>query len=112
MSEKLDPLIQDLRKTSAEANQALTHIDEVLGENRADVRQAVVDLRKSLATLTDITGRLDQTIDVNTQNIDEILDNFRRVSQNLKEFTNTIKKRPYTLIRASNPREHRPGEQQ
>ncbi len=112
VSQKLDPLIQDLRKTSAEANQALTHIDEVLGENRADVRQAVVDLRKSLATLTDITGRLDQTIDVNTQNIDEILDNFRRVSQNLKEFTNTIKKRPYTLIRASNPREHRPGEQQ
>jgi phospholipid/cholesterol/gamma-HCH transport system substrate-binding protein len=112
VSQKLEPLIQDLRKTSAEANQALTHIDEVLGENRADVRQAVIDLRKSLTTLTDITGRLDQTIDVNTQNIDEILDNFRRVSQNLKEFTNTIKKRPYTLIRANNPREHRPGERQ
>ena len=112
VSQKLEPLIQDLRKTSAEANQALAHIDDLLGENRADVRQAVIDLRKSLTTLTDITGRLDQTIDVNTQNIDEILDNFRRVSQNLKEFTNTIKRRPYTLIRASNPREHRPGEQQ
>ena len=29
-----------------------------------------------------------------------------------KEFTDTIKKRPYTLIRATNPREHKPGEQQ
>jgi phospholipid/cholesterol/gamma-HCH transport system substrate-binding protein len=110
VSEKLEPLIQDLRKTSSEANQALAHIDDLLGENRADVRQAVIDLRKSLTTLTDITGRVDQTLDVNTQNIDELLDNLRRVSQNLKEFTNTIKKRPYTLIRASNPREHRPGE--
>ncbi|MGC1482997.1 MAG: MlaD family protein [Candidatus Acidiferrum sp.] len=112
VSEKLEPLIQDLHKTSEEANKALTHIDELLGENRADVRQAVIDLRKSLTTLTDITGRVDQTLDVNSENIDELLDNFRRVSENLKEFTNTIKKRPYTLIRAASPHEHKPGEQQ
>jgi phospholipid/cholesterol/gamma-HCH transport system substrate-binding protein len=111
-SQKLEPLLQDLRNTSDEANKALTHIDELLGENRADVRQAVTELRKSLTTLTDITSRLDQTLDVNSENIDELLDNFRRVSMNLKEFTDTIKKRPYTLIRATNPHEHKPGEQQ
>jgi phospholipid/cholesterol/gamma-HCH transport system substrate-binding protein len=112
VSQKIEPLLQNLRSTSDEANKALTHIDELLGENRADVRQAVTELRKSLTTLTDITSRVDQTLDVNTENIDELLDNFRRVSQNLKEFTDTIKKRPYTLIRANNPREHKPGEQQ
>ena len=112
VSQKLEPLLQDLHKDSEEANQALTHLDAVLGENSADVRQSVIELRKSLTTLTDITGRLDQTLDVNTENIDELLDNFRRVSQNLKEFTNTIKRRPYTLIRATNPADHKPGEQQ
>lgn len=112
VSQKIEPLIQDLHKTSEEANKALDHIDEVLGENRADVRAAVTALRKSLTTLTDITGRFDRTLDVNTENIDEILDNFRNVSQNLKEFSDTIKKRPYTLIRATNPPEHVPGKQQ
>ena len=112
VSQKLEPLLQDLHKDSEEANQALTHLDAVLGENSADVRQSVIELRQSLTTLTDITGRLDQTLDVNTENIDELLDNFRRVSQNLKEFTNTIKRRPYTLIRATNPPDHKPGEQQ
>ena len=112
VSQKLEPLLQDLHKDSEEANQALTHLDAVLGENSADVRQSVIEIRKSLTTLTDITGRLDQTLDVNTENIDELLDNFRRVSQNLKEFTNTIKRRPYTLIRATNPPDHKPGEQQ
>jgi phospholipid/cholesterol/gamma-HCH transport system substrate-binding protein len=111
-SQKVEPLLQDLHKTSEEANKALTHIDELLGENRADVRQAVTELRKSLTTLTDITSRIDQTLDVNSENIDELLDNFRRVSMNLKEFTDTIKKRPYTLIRATNPTEHKPGEKQ
>ena len=40
--------------------------------------------------------RLDQTLEVNSENIDEMLENFRHVSQNLKEFTDIIKARPYT----------------
>jgi phospholipid/cholesterol/gamma-HCH transport system substrate-binding protein len=111
-TQKLEPLLEDLRKTSAQANETLDHVDSLIGENRADVRQAVIDLRRSLATVTDLTSHLDQMLDVNSENIDELLENLRHVSQNLKEFTNTIKTRPYTLIRAHNPREHRPGERQ
>ncbi len=111
-TQKLEPLLQDLRKTSAQANEALNHIDSLVGENRADIRKAVIDLRQSLTTVTDLTGRLDQTLDVNSDNIDELLENLRHVSQNLKEFTNTIKTRPYTLIRSATPREHKPGELQ
>lgn len=109
-SQKLEPLLQDLRKTSAQANEALNHIDSLIGENRQDLRQAILDLRRSLVTVNDLTGRLDQTLDVNSENIDELLENLRQVSQNLKEFTHTIKTRPYTLIRSSNPPEHRTGE--
>ena len=111
-SEKLGPLLEDLRKTSAEANKTLDHVDGLIGENRADVRQAVLDLRKSLANVTDLTGRIDQTLDVNSENIDEMLGNFRDASENLKEFTNTIRNKPYTLLRASSPREHRTGDRQ
>jgi phospholipid/cholesterol/gamma-HCH transport system substrate-binding protein len=112
VSEKLEPLLDDFRKTSVEANKAIDHIDAMLGENRADIRKAVVDLRRSLANVTDLTAHLNQTLDVNSENIDELLDNFRHVSENLKEFTNTIKSRPYTLIRSSSPREHKTGELQ
>ena len=111
-SEKLDPLVQDLRKATTQANETLSHVDSMIGENRADVRQAVKDLRTSLATVNDLTQRLDQTLDVNSDNIDELLENLRHVTQNLKEFTNTIKTRPYTLIRATNPKEHKTGEPQ
>jgi phospholipid/cholesterol/gamma-HCH transport system substrate-binding protein len=109
-SGKLEPLLEDLRKTSAQANEALNQIDSLVGENRKDVRQAILELRRSLVTVNDLTGRLDQTVDVNSENIDELLDNLRHVSENLKEFTNTIKTRPYTLIRSSNPPEHKTGQ--
>jgi len=112
LTEKMQPLLEDFRKTSDQANQALTHIDAMVGENRADVRQAVIELRRTLTNMTDVTARLDQTLDVNSENIDELLDNVRHVTENLKEFTATIKTRPYTLIRATNPREHKPGEEQ
>jgi ABC-type transporter Mla subunit MlaD len=112
VSEKLEPLLADFRKTSAEANKAIDHIDSLIGENRADIRQAVAELRRTLTNMTDLTAHLNQTLDTNSENIDELLDNFRHVSENLKEFTNTIKARPYTLIRSSNPREHKPGERQ
>jgi ABC-type transporter Mla subunit MlaD len=70
-AEKLGPVLQDFRKTSDEANQALGRIDSMLGENRADVRKAVIELRRTLTNMTDITARLDQTLDVNSENIDE-----------------------------------------
>ena len=112
VTEKLEPLLADFRKTSEEANKAIDHIDSLIGENRTDIRQAVVELRRTLTNMTDLTAHLNQTLDVNSENIDELLDNFRHVSENLREFTNTIKARPYTLIRSSNPREHKPGELQ
>ncbi|MGH9676137.1 MAG: hypothetical protein ACRD36_03465, partial [Candidatus Acidiferrum sp.] len=59
----------------------------------------------------ELTARLNTTLDANSDNLDEMLDNLRHVTENLKEFTETIKTRPYTLIRASNPHEHKTGEQ-
>src|SRR5437762_9815678 len=84
-SQKLEPLLQDLRKTSAQANETLNHVDSLIAENRADIRQAVIELRQSLATVTDLTGRLDQTLDVNSENIDELLENLRRSEEHTSE---------------------------
>jgi phospholipid/cholesterol/gamma-HCH transport system substrate-binding protein len=111
LSEKLGPLIADFRKTSGQATEVLAHIDSTIGETQPEVRKAIVDLRGTLKSLTDLTGQLNQTLDVNSENIDQLLDNLLHVTENLKEFTETIKTRPYSLIRATNPREHKTGEQ-
>lgn len=112
VSNKLQPLLDDFRKTSDEANQTLNHVDSMLGDNRADLRQAVADLRRTLANTTGLTEQISQTLDVNGENIDQILDTMQHVMENLKEFTETLKTRPSTIIRASNPREHKPGDKQ
>ena len=59
----------------------------------------------------DEVRQLNQTLDVNSENIDQLLDNLLHVTENLKEFTETIKMRPYSLIRATAPREHKTGKE-
>jgi phospholipid/cholesterol/gamma-HCH transport system substrate-binding protein len=111
LSEKLGPLIADFRKTSGQATEVLSHIDSTIGETEPEVRKAIAELRGTLKSLTELTGQVNQTLDVNSENIDQLLDNLLHVTENLKEFTETIKTRPYSLIRATNPREHKTGEQ-
>jgi phospholipid/cholesterol/gamma-HCH transport system substrate-binding protein len=108
-SGQLQLFLDDLRKTSAQASLTLDHLDATIGENRPDLHQAVLELRRSLATAISLTGRLDQTVDVNSENIDEVVDNLRHVTENLKELTDALKARPYLLIRSSREPEHKPG---
>ena len=109
-SAKIGPLMDDLKKTSDQANETLKRLDAMLGENREDLRASIKKLRESLNNVASITRRIDQTLDLNTETIDELLMNLRDVSENLREFTDTIKTHPSELIHSSSPKEHKPGE--
>ena len=109
-STRLVPLLDDLKKTMAQANDALGHVDAVVLENRQDLRSSVTELRQTLLTASSVMDQLDRTLDYNAENIDQTLENVRVTTQHLKDLTETLKRRPYTLIRADRPREHKPGE--
>ena len=107
---KVAPLLDDFRKTSAQADLTLSHLDAAISEDRPDLHQAVASLRQTLASANVLTDQLNQTLNTNSENLDEILDNLRHVSENLNVFTETIKTRPYTLIRASGIKPRNPGD--
>jgi phospholipid/cholesterol/gamma-HCH transport system substrate-binding protein len=107
---KISPLLDNFQKTSAQANETLSHLDATISEDRPDLREAIARLRESLTSANVLTGQLNQILSTNAENLDEILDNLRHVSENLNAFTETIKTRPYTLIRASGIKPRKPGE--
>lgn len=108
-SKKIEPLIDDFKKTVADAQKALNNVDAVLLENREDVRLAVQELKRTLTSASALTEQLDRTLNYNAENIDEMLENIRHTTENLKQFTDTIKSRPSALIRSSGPPERKPG---
>jgi len=109
-SAKLDKVLDDMKKTMAQANDALAHIDATITENRPDLRASIQNLRRSLASTASLTDQLDRTLASNSENLDEIIENMRQITENMKSFTDTIKTRPYTLIRAAEPKSHEPGQ--
>ena len=109
-SAKLSPLIDDLHKTAAQADDALAHIDATISEDRPDLHAAIANLRQTLNSTVTLTAQLDRTLDSNSESLDEIIDNLRHITENMNEFTETIKTRPYTLIRSSGVKPREPGE--
>jgi phospholipid/cholesterol/gamma-HCH transport system substrate-binding protein len=108
-SGQLKPLLADLKKTMAQANAALDNINGLVLENRKDLRSSVKELRETLLSASSVMDQLNQTLNYNSDNIDEILANVRVATQKLKELTGKLERRPYTLIRADRPKERKPG---
>jgi phospholipid/cholesterol/gamma-HCH transport system substrate-binding protein len=109
LTAKLSPLLDDVKKVSARADDTLSHVDATLLENRADVRSSVTSLRDALAKSTVLLDRLNQSLDQNSDNIDEVLDNIRISTENLKGLTETLRRSPSSLIRGVHVEDRRPG---
>jgi ABC-type transporter Mla subunit MlaD len=110
LTTKLAPLLDDLKATTARANDTLKHVDSTLMENQADVRASVTGLRDTVAKSTTLLNELNQTLDQNAANIDELLDNIRMTTENLRTLTEILKQSPASLIRGVRVPDRKPGE--
>lgn len=106
---KLPAVLDDFKKTAARADETLAKLNTMLGENRTDLHAAIVGLRKTMAQASVLIGQLGRTTTANADNLDEMMDNIRILTENLKDFTEEIKTRPYSLIRSTAAPDHVPG---
>src|SRR5271167_619639 len=111
-SAKIIPLLDNLKTTMQQANDALSHIDSVVLENRQDIRTAVVELKQTLLTASSLMEQLKNTMDHNADNIDQILVNLRVTTENTKQLTDSLKNRPSMLIRGNTVKDRKPGEKE
>jgi len=108
-SERMTPLLEDLKGTVKDAREALAHVDAIVGENRSDLRATMQELRKTMETASQAVDLLRITLDRNGGNLDESLANVRAATDNLKELTDTVKRKPSVLIRGETGKDRQPG---
>jgi phospholipid/cholesterol/gamma-HCH transport system substrate-binding protein len=111
-SVKIEPLLDNLKITMKQANDALAHVDSVVLENRQDIRAVVVELKQTLLTASSLMEQLRNTMDQNTDNIDQIMVNLRVTTENVKQLTESLKTRPSVLIRGDTVKDRNPGEKE
>ena len=107
-SGKVAPAIDNVNGTISKANKLTDHLDAVVVENRKEIHDTLLRLQTSLADAERMINDLDDTLGANRGNLDETLENIRATSENLKEFTDTLKQRPYSLIRIKAEKDHLP----
>ena len=109
---KIEPLIDQLRTTTEQANEALKHVDSLVMENKDDIRASIKELHTALISVNALTDKLNETLDSNSDNIDQLLLNFRDVSENLRQLTDNLKSRPSSLIFSHTAKDRNPGDKQ
>jgi len=98
-SARLGPTIDRTQTTIDGANKMVGNMNAVLEENRAEIHDALLRLRETLVEAQRLMGDIDDTMVTDRPDLDETLANIRSASENLRQFTNTVKQRPYSLIR-------------
>ena len=105
---KLGPAIDNANQTITSTKKLADNLDATVSENREDINKALVELRKALVETRALMSDMQSMMDNNRANLDESLDNIRTSSQNLKEFTDQVKRQPYSLVRIKTQKDREP----
>ncbi|HEV2352424.1 MAG TPA: MlaD family protein [Terriglobia bacterium] len=98
-SAKLGPTMDGAHAAMDNANKTITNVNSMISEDRPELHDLLLRLRESLLQVQKLTGDIDDTLDSDRPNLDESLENIRVASQSLKQFTEEVKQRPFSLIR-------------
>lgn len=107
-SEKLSPTLENVNAALSRANALVDNFNAIALENRAAIHTALLSLRDTLNDARRVMADVDDVLIGNRDNLDETLQNIRISSQNLRQFTDTIKRRPFSLIRIKAESDHVP----
>jgi phospholipid/cholesterol/gamma-HCH transport system substrate-binding protein len=80
------------KETTANANRTIDQIRDPVKTDLAELQRTMTDARRLIADLNAV-------VSANRHNIDDTLENFRMASENLRELTESVKQRPWMLIR-------------
>lgn len=108
-SAKLPPLLDNLQTAVKQANETLSNVNSLVVTNREDIHESIVDLQKTLAAASEVVDQIHSTMIYQTGNVDQTMDNVRIATDNLKDLTANVKRRPSVLIRSDTAKERTPG---
>jgi phospholipid/cholesterol/gamma-HCH transport system substrate-binding protein len=107
-SAKVGPAIDKADVTLDKANALTGNLNQLVLENRTEIHEALLSLRAALADARRLLVNLDDTVQGNRENLDETLENVRATSQNLKQLTDTLKRRPSSLVFSKEAKDRQP----
>jgi len=113
-ADNMDAVMTNMSRITVQLSETLSHInnlvarsDTTLNENMSVLQEVLENTKGLLANLDQTMHDFDSALLSNRDDYQDIIKNLNTLTQNIEEFSNTIKQQPWSLVRKNAPPERK-----
>jgi phospholipid/cholesterol/gamma-HCH transport system substrate-binding protein len=104
---KIDRLTDRLNVLSQHADETVQNVNGTVSEVREPIRKDVVELQNTLLEAKQLLSDMQVLVKANDFKIDDTIENLRTATENLDDLTESVKQRPWSMIRIRQPEDRK-----
>jgi phospholipid/cholesterol/gamma-HCH transport system substrate-binding protein len=104
---KIDQLSDKLLAVSQHADDTIQNVNGTVSHIREPVRKDIAELQDTLLQAKRLLADMQIIVRANDDKIDDTVENLREATENLDQLTDSVKQRPWSLVRIRQPKEHK-----
>jgi phospholipid/cholesterol/gamma-HCH transport system substrate-binding protein len=104
---KIDRLTDQLNTLSQHADETIQNVNGTVSEVREPVRKDLAELQETLLETKRLLADMQVLVKANDYKIDDTIENLRTATQNLDDLTESVKQRPWSMIRIKEPEDRK-----
>jgi phospholipid/cholesterol/gamma-HCH transport system substrate-binding protein len=104
---KIDRLTDQLNALSQHADETIKNVNGTVTDLREPIRNDLANLQSTLLQAKQLLADMQVLVRSNDYKIDDMIEHLRTTTENLDELTNSVKERPWSLIRIKEPEDRK-----
>jgi phospholipid/cholesterol/gamma-HCH transport system substrate-binding protein len=104
---KIDRLTDQLNTLTEHADDTIQNVNGTVSDVRVPIGKDLADLQRTLLQAKQLLSDIQVLVRANDYKIDDTIENLRTATQNLDELTESVKQRPWSLIRVKQPEDRK-----
>jgi phospholipid/cholesterol/gamma-HCH transport system substrate-binding protein len=104
---KIDRLTDQLSVLSQHADETVENVNSTVSDVRQPALQDLAELQKTLLETKRLLADMQVLVKANDYKIDDTIENLRTATENLDDLTESVKERPWSLIRIKQPEDRK-----
>jgi ABC-type transporter Mla subunit MlaD len=104
---KIDHLTDELNALSQHADETVQNVNGTVTDLREPIRNDLANLQSTLLQAKQLLADMQVIVRANDYKIDDTIEHLRSTAENLDELTDSVKQRPWSLIRIKQPEDRK-----
>jgi len=106
---KIDRLTDQLNVLTQDADETIQNVNGTVSDVREPIREDLAQLQNTLLETRQLLANMQVLVRANDYKIDDTIENLRTATENLDVLTDSVKQRPWSLIRIKQPEDRKVG---